>query len=80
MEYMVIESLIHFAHLFGINIVHNHDNESATHLIVKTFENNSFCRSVATGNALAKHMPIVTLKWVMECLKTKTLLPIVRNS
>jgi len=80
MDSMVIESLVHFAYLFGINIVHDHENENATYLIVKIFESNSFYRSVATGNALVKHMPIVTLKWVIECLKSNTLLAIVRTS
>lgn len=74
---MTIEMLTLFAQSFDINIVSNIDN--ATVLIVKTFEENAFYRSENTGHAIIKHMPIVTLKWVVQCLKVNTLVDFVRN-
>lgn len=70
--------LVQFARLFRMKIVHN--NENATHLIVKTFNDNNFHRSKLTADALVKNIPIVTLKWVTECLIAKTLVPLVCSS
>lgn len=67
--------LIRFARLFGMKVVHN--NENATHLIVKTLNCNNFYRSELTADALVKNVPIVTLKWVTECLIAKSLVPLV---
>lgn len=75
MNYYVVEMLKQFARLFKMKIVNN--NKNATHLIVKFVNEDNFKRSAITADALINNIPIVSLKWVTECLTSKTLVPLV---
>lgn len=72
-----VDILVNFVRSFGLSIVH--EDENATHLVVKTYSKGYFFRSAKVGDWLVTNRPIVTFEWVTDGLKLKSLLPVVCN-
>lgn len=70
-----VDILVNFVRSFGLRIVH--EDENATHLVVKTYSMGYFFRSGKVGNWLVTNRPIVTFEWVKDGLRLKSLLPVV---
>ncbi|XP_050530449.1 uncharacterized protein LOC126899512 [Daktulosphaira vitifoliae] len=66
--------LRNFMSIFNIFINPSWD-DNITHLVVKTNDDGTSPRTKKCMNALLSNRAIVTLKWVEDCVNTKTLLP-----
>lgn len=67
--------MLDFVNFFGIRVEEN--DENATILVVRLSQIGFLSRSEKAGNALVANRPIVTLQWLLECMTSKSLLPVV---